>query len=114
MDEYGRLDVLVNNAGGAMPTTYLDTTPEALDVTFHSNVAASLELTKRATPYLLPSGRGSVVNITSHMDRLAARQMVIDATVEAALSHMTRVLAVELAPAVRSTRPRPGRSTPTA
>lgn len=44
-----------------------------LDAAFHFNVASPFELTKRATPYLLDSGRGSVVNITSRMDRLAAR-----------------------------------------
>ena len=99
--EYGRLDVLVNNAGGAMPTAYLDTTPEALDEAFHFNVAAPFELIKRATPHLLDSGRGSVINISSRMDRLVAHQMVIYATVKAALSHMTRLLAVELAPSVR-------------
>ena len=71
--EHGRLDILVNNAGGAMPASYLDTTPEVLDEAFHFNVTAPFELTKRATPYLLDSGRGSVVNITSRMDRLVAR-----------------------------------------
>ncbi len=99
--EHGRLDVLVNNAGGAMPTAYLDTTPEALDEAFRFNVSAPFELTKRATPHLLDSGHGSVINISSRMDRLVSHQMVIYATVKAALSHMTRLLAVELAPTVR-------------
>jgi 7-alpha-hydroxysteroid dehydrogenase len=108
MVEHGRLDVLVNNAGGAMPTRYLDTTPAALDEAFHFNVSAPFELTKRATPYLLDSRRGSVINITSRMDRLTARQMVIYGTVKAALSHMTRPLAVELAPSVRVNGIAPG------
>ena len=99
--EFGRLDVLVNNAGGAMPMAYMATTPEALDEAFHFNVAAPFELTKRATPYLLDSGRGCVINITSRMDRLAARRLVTYGTVKAALAHMTRLLAVELAPTIR-------------
>jgi 7-alpha-hydroxysteroid dehydrogenase len=106
--ENGRLDILVNNAGGAMPAAYLDTTPEALDEAFHFNVAAPFELTRRATPYLLDSGRGSVINITSRMDRLAARQMVTYGTVKAALAHLTRLLAVELAPGVRVNGIAPG------
>jgi 7-alpha-hydroxysteroid dehydrogenase len=32
---HGRLDILVNNPGGAMPARYLDTTPEALDEACH-------------------------------------------------------------------------------
>jgi NAD(P)-dependent dehydrogenase (short-subunit alcohol dehydrogenase family) len=95
--EYGHLDILVNNAGGAMPTPYLDTTPQALDESFHFNVSAPFELTKRATPHLLESGRASVINITSRMDSFTARQMVIYGTVKAALSHMTSDF--------RSTRP---------
>ena len=106
--EHGRLDILVNNAGGAMPAAFLDTTPEALDEAFHFNVAAPFELTKRATPHLLGSGRGSVINITSRMDRLAARQMVIYGTVKAAFAHLTRLLAVELAPGVRVNAIAPG------
>jgi 7-alpha-hydroxysteroid dehydrogenase len=105
---HGRLDILVNNAGGAMPAAYLDTTPEALDAAFHFNVAAPFELTKRATPYLLDSGRGAVINITSRMDRLAARQMVTYGTVKAALAQLTRLLAVELAPGVRVNAIAPG------
>jgi 7-alpha-hydroxysteroid dehydrogenase len=92
--EHGRLDILVNNAGGAMPASYLDTTPEALDAAFHFNVAAPFELTKRATPYLLDSGRGSVVNITSRMDRLVARGMVTYGTVKAAVTQLTRLATV--------------------
>jgi len=91
-----------------MPTPYLDTTPEALDEAFHFNVSASFELTKRATPHLLDSGRGSVINITSRMDRLTARQMVIYGTVKAALSHMTHLLAAELAPWARVNGIAPG------
>ena len=103
-----RLDILVNNAGGAMPAAYLDTTPEALDQAFHFNVAAPFELTRQATPYLLASGRGSVVSITSRMDRLAARGMVTYGTVKAAFTQLTRLLAVELAPGVRVNGIAPG------
>src|ERR1700733_10509666 len=105
---HGRLDILVNNAGGAMPAPHLDTTPEALDEAFHFNVAAPFELTKRATPYLLGSGRGSVINITSRMDRLTARGMVTYGTVKAAFTQLTRLLAVELPPGRRVNGIAPG------
>src|ERR1017187_1433162 len=106
--EHGRLDILVNNAGGAMPASSLDTTPEGLDEGFHFNVAAPFELTRRATPYLLDSGRVSVVSITSRMDRLAARGMVTYGTVKAAFTQLTRLLAAELAPGVRVNGIAPG------
>jgi 7-alpha-hydroxysteroid dehydrogenase len=106
--EHGRLDILVNNAGGAMPASYLDTTPEALDEAFHFNVAAPFELTKQATPYLLGSGRGSVINITSRMDRLVARGLLTYGTVKAAFTQLTRLLAAELAPGIRVNGIAPG------
>jgi 7-alpha-hydroxysteroid dehydrogenase len=106
--ERGRLDILVNNAGGAIPARYLDTTPEALDEAFHFNVSAPFELTRQATPYLLDSGRGSVVNITSRMDRLVARGLVAYGTVKAAVTQLTRLLAAELAPGVRVNGIAPG------
>ncbi len=81
---------------------------QTLDEAFHFNVAAPFELTKRATPYLLDSGRGSVVNITSRMDRLTARGMVTYGTVKAAFTQLTRLLAVELAPGVRVNGIAPG------
>jgi 7-alpha-hydroxysteroid dehydrogenase len=69
--ELGRLDVVVNNAGGAEPRALLDTTGAELDAAFHLNVTAAFELVKQATPQLLEGGHGSVVNISSTMDRMA-------------------------------------------
>jgi 7-alpha-hydroxysteroid dehydrogenase len=106
--EYGQLDILVNNAGGAPPAAYLETTPEALDQAFHFNVSAAFELTKRATPHLLQSPRASVINITSRMDRLVARGLIVYGTVKAAVTHMTHLLAIELAPTVRVNGIAPG------
>jgi 7-alpha-hydroxysteroid dehydrogenase len=99
--EHGRLDVLVNNAGGAAPTPYLETTAEQLDAAFRFNVSVPFELVKRATPHLLASPRGSIVNVSSRMDSLSERGLITYGTVKAALSHMTRLLAAELAPRVR-------------
>jgi 7-alpha-hydroxysteroid dehydrogenase len=106
--EYGRLDILVNNAGGAMPAAYQDTTPESLDQAFHFNVSAPFALTRQATPHLLDSGRGSVITITSRMDRLVARGLITYGTVKAAVTQLTRLLAAELAPAVRVNGIAPG------
>src|SRR6266542_2034645 len=63
---------------------------------------------KQATPRLLDSGRGSVVNISSAMDRMVGRGLLVYGTVKAALSHMTRLLAADLAPRVRVNAIAPG------
>src|SRR6266542_3120037 len=106
--ELGRLDVVVNNAGGAEPRAFLDSTGAELEAAFHLNVTAAFELVKQATPRLLDSGRGSVVNISSAMDRMVGRGLLVYGTVKAALSHMTRLLAADLAPRVRVNAIAPG------
>jgi 7-alpha-hydroxysteroid dehydrogenase len=90
--ELGGVDVVVNNAGG--------TSPEFFEQAFHFNVTTAFALTQAATPHLLER-RGSVVNISSAIGRLRDRGYVAYGTAKAALSHMTRLLAADLAPKVR-------------
>lgn len=98
--DFGRVDVVVNNVGGTMPGPFMDTTPEALEDAFHFNVTTAFALTRAATPQLLES-RGSVVNISSALGRLRDRGYVAYGTAKAAMAHMTRLLAADLAPKVR-------------
>lgn len=100
-DEFGRLDVVVNNVGGTMPLPFLDTSEEFLESAFHFNVTTAFSLTRRATPLLLEDGGGAVVNISSAMGRLRDRGYAAYGTAKAALAHMTRLLAADLAPRVR-------------
>ena len=53
VDEFGRIDVVVNNAGGTMPRPFLDTSPGFLERSFHFNVTTAFVLSKAAAPHLL-------------------------------------------------------------
>ncbi len=99
--EFGRVDTVVNNVGGTMPRPFLDTSERFFEAALHFNVTTAFTLTKAATPYLLQSDCGSVVNISSMMGRRADRGMVAYGTAKGALAHMTRLLACDLAPKVR-------------
>jgi 7-alpha-hydroxysteroid dehydrogenase len=99
--ELGRIDIVVNNAGGTMPRPFLDTSPGFFERSFHFNVTTAFVLSKAATPHLLASGAGSIVNISSAIGRLRDRGFVAYGTAKAALSHMTRLTAADLAPKVR-------------
>ena len=64
-DAFGRLDIVVNNVGGAMPRPFPATKPRHLEAAFHFNVAVAHALTQAAVPYLLaaagegvPAGEG--------------------------------------------------------
>jgi 7-alpha-hydroxysteroid dehydrogenase len=58
-DAFGRLDIVVNNVGGAMPRPFAATKPRHLEAAFHFNVAVAHALTQAAIPHLLAaSGEG--------------------------------------------------------
>lgn len=100
-DAFGRLDIVVNNVGGAMPCTYLDTPVKALEQAFHFNVSTAHALTTAAVPLMLENGGGSVVNISSAMGRVPARGYIAYGTAKGALAHYTRLAATDLSPRIR-------------
>ncbi|MBP7930631.1 MAG: SDR family oxidoreductase [Acidimicrobiia bacterium] len=97
----GRLDTLVNNVGGAMPRPFAATTPGFLERSFHFNVTTAFAMTQGCLPLLLESDNASVVNISSLVGRITNRGIVGYGTAKAALNHMTRLTAQDLAPRVR-------------
>lgn len=98
--EFGRLDIVVNNVGGTAPRPLMDTSPGFMERAFHFNVTTAFTLTKAAVPELLKT-EGSVVNISSAIGRLRDRGYAGYGTAKAALTHLTRLLAADLAPKVR-------------
>jgi 7-alpha-hydroxysteroid dehydrogenase len=99
--EFGRLDLAVNNVGGAMPRPFLDTSPGRLEQAFHFNVSTAHALLRPAVPLMLEGDGGSVVNISSAMGRLAGRGYLAYGTAKGALAHYTRLAAADLAPRIR-------------
>ena len=105
VEAFGRLDIVVNNVGGAMPRPFLATTPRHLESAFRFNVVTAHSLTQAAVPHLLASGAdggtGSVISITSTVGRAAGRGYLAYGTAKAALAHYTRLAAADLAPRIR-------------
>lgn len=99
--EFGRLDVAVNNVGGAIPLPFLLTTPEYLEEAFHFNVTTAHALNLAAVPLMLEHGGGAIVNISSVMGRISGRGYGAYGAVKAALSHYTRLISKDLAPRIR-------------
>jgi 7-alpha-hydroxysteroid dehydrogenase len=102
---FGRLDIVVNNVGGAMPRPFLDTAPRHLSRAFEFNVATAHSLTRAAVPHLLAAAQdgtaSAVINITSTVGRVAGRGYLAYGTAKAALAHYTRLSAADLAPRIR-------------
>lgn len=104
-DEFGRLDIVVNNVGGTIPNAFLDTDVDYLEDAFRFNVSTAHALTRAAVPLMLAStGEGrqkSITSISSMMGRTAARGYVAYGTAKAALAHWSRLVASDLAPRIR-------------
>jgi 7-alpha-hydroxysteroid dehydrogenase len=101
VQHFGRLDVLVNNAGGSPPRPALQTSDEMFDKAFHFNVTTAFSLTRRVVPKMLEHDGGAIVNISSAAGRLAQAGFAAYGTAKAALSFLTRNLGQEFAPRVR-------------
>jgi len=102
LGEFGRIDVLVNNAGGSRPKAALRTSEREFETAFRFNVTTAFLLTRLAVPKMVESaGGGSVINISSVAGRENAAGFVAYGTAKAALSFMTQELAQDFAPRVR-------------
>jgi 7-alpha-hydroxysteroid dehydrogenase len=101
VQEFGRIDIVVNNAGGTGPTAALDLSVRDFEAAFHFNVSTAFLLSRLAAPHMMKSGGGAVVNISSGLAHLVEVGFVAYGTAKAALSHMTRLLAHEWAPHIR-------------
>ena len=109
VDQFGRLDIVVNNVGGAMPRPLLNTSPSDLAEAFAFNVGNAHALVTAAVPLMLDTaGGGSIINITSAVGRLPGRAFAAYGTAKAALAHYTRIAAMDLNPRIRVNAIAPG------
>jgi NAD(P)-dependent dehydrogenase (short-subunit alcohol dehydrogenase family) len=112
---WGRLDVLVNNAGISRVIPLADlgaATPPVWHELHEVNVIAPFRLVAEAEPLLRAAARrgrpGCVVNISSHAGVRPKGASIPYAATKAALNHVTRLLALSLAPDIRVNAVAPG------
>ncbi|PWB79064.1 MAG: short-chain dehydrogenase [Methylocystaceae bacterium] len=112
---WGRLDVLVNNAGVSRIIAHADlpaATPAVWQELHEVNVVAPFRLVAEAESALREAARrgksGCVVNIGSHAGIRPKGASIPYAATKAALNHVTRLLALSLAPDIRVNAVAPG------
>jgi NAD(P)-dependent dehydrogenase (short-subunit alcohol dehydrogenase family) len=112
LEEWGRVDVLVNAAGGNVPGATLDPGASVFDLPEDAfRGALDLNLVGSLIPtqvFGAAMSTGSIVNVSSMAADRAVTRVVGYSAAKAAIENLTRWLAVELAPAVRVNAIAPG------
>lgn len=97
---FGRIDVLINNAGGFIQRSALmQASDELIDRVFHVNARSMLALSRHVVPLMRSQGGGSIINLTSQAARSGGSPGAgLYSASKAYISTLTRALAKELVP----------------
>ncbi len=94
--QFGRLDVVVGNAGICIPATWDEHTPELFRATLDTNTVGPWNTVMVTAPHLIAAGGGSIILTSSYAGKKMQPFMVAYTTSKHAVTGMTRAFAAEL------------------
>ena len=97
IEEYGRIDIVVNNAANALTLPFGHLTVDAWEKSLGTNLRGPVFLVERALPHLEASGRGAILNVISAGAFLFSADTSMYAAAKAGLMSMTRSMAAVFA-----------------
>ncbi|HKX77023.1 MAG TPA: SDR family oxidoreductase [Novosphingobium sp.] len=103
LDQFGRIDIMVNNVGGAHHSnTFMEITAEKLVADFQLNVVSAFNFIKLVAPHMKKAGGGSIINISSRSSAgYGSHGMTGYSIAKIGLEQLTLKAARALAPDVR-------------
>jgi NAD(P)-dependent dehydrogenase (short-subunit alcohol dehydrogenase family) len=93
--QWGRVDVLVNNAGGGFASAFLDVSARGQEALVHENFTSVTHFVRAVVPRM-PQGSGSIINLTSIEAHRAGPGYAVYSAMKAAVENLTKSLALEL------------------
>ena len=94
---WGRVDVLVNNAGVNLPGVFHEVSDEVIDRTLNVNVKGAMYAARAAIPHMLAQGGGSIVNISSVNGLVSEPFLAVYSTSKGAVVMLTKGIALDYA-----------------
>ncbi|WP_322923856.1 SDR family oxidoreductase [Paenibacillus campi] len=96
VDEYGRIDILLNNAGYGQFTSILDTDVQAYEQMMDVNYMGTVRCTRTVLPHMLKAGQGQIINVASMAGKFATAQSTAYTATKFAVLGFTNSLRQEL------------------
>ena len=104
----GAVEILVNNAGIQRYSTVTETSEEEWDLVMNVNLKSAFLCSKYAIPMMVNNNKGCVINVASVQSFISQKNVAPYTTSKTALLGLTRSIAVDYAPNIRSVAVCPG------
>ncbi len=96
--EFGRVDVLVNNAGIMHIRSVLETTEDVWDRTVDINLKGHFFCAQKVIPHMIKQGRGRIINLGSIFGEAGVPGACVYGVTQIGIHGITRMMAIELTP----------------